>query len=341
MTRMGGGKIAFFEVSEWEKEKLSRVVLENARIKQFPEFTQIPVSQEAVDCDVLSVFIYSRVTGAVLEQFKNLKLITTRSTGYDHIDLEACAKKNIAVCNVPTYGENTVAEHTFALIFSLSRNVHKAVMRTLSGKFHFEGLCGFDLRGKTLGVVGTGNIGLHVIKIAKGIGMRVIAHDVMEKPFLAEVMAFEYAPFERVLSESDILTLHAPYLPSTHHMINKDNVKKIKKGALLINTSRGGLVDTQALLFALETGVLSGAGLDVLEGEDLIRDEREVLSSKFSEEKLKLLVENHVLMKRDDVIITPHIGFYSEEALQRILDVTIENIESFLRGAPKNLVRFS
>lgn len=330
--------IAFFEVSAWEKEKLKDVCFENGKILQFADALKLPLPPEASSCDILSVFIYSHVTEELLSQCPNVKLVTTRSTGYEHIDIPACAKKNIAVCNVPTYGENTVAEHTFALIFSLSRNVHKAYWRTVSGKFDFEGLRGFDLRGKTLGVIGTGNIGLHVIKIAKGIGMRVLAHDVVQKPFLSEVLSFDYAPFEQVLSESDIVTLHVPYNASTHHLINRETIKKIKRGALLINTARGGLVETEALLLALESGILSGAGLDVLEGEDLIRDEQEVLSKTFSEPKLRMMLQNHVLMKRDDVVITPHIGFYSEEALQRILHVTMDNIKSFLDGKPQNVV---
>ncbi len=333
--------VSFFEVSAWEKEKLKRASsenLKNLKLLQSEEPLKMPVLSAWASCDVLSVFIYSRITDEVLPHFPQLRLIATRSTGYDHIDVAACARRGITVCNVPTYGENTVAEHTFALIFSLSRNVHKAYVRTVSGKFNFDGLCGFDLRGKTLGVIGTGNIGLHVIKITKGIGMRVLAYDVVQKSFLSEVLSYDYAPFEQVLSESDIVTLHVPYNESTHHLVNKENIVKIKKGALLINTSRGGLVDTEALLFALEKGILSGAGLDVLEGEDLIREEQEILSKTFSEKKLKTLVQNHVLMKRDDVVITPHIGFYSEEALQRILNVTMDNIKSFLDGKPKNVV---
>lgn len=330
--------IAFLEVSAWEKEKLENVRFENSEILQFAEPLKLPPPSSASSSEILSVFIYSLLSADVLSHFQNLKFITTRSTGYDHINLSECARRGITVCNVPTYGENTVAEHTFALIFSLSRNVHKAYWRTVSGKFNFEGLCGFDLRGKTLGVIGTGNIGLHVIKIAKGIGMRVLAYDVMKKPFLSEVLSYDYAPFEQVLSESDIVTLHVPYNEATHHIINKENIKKMKKGALLINTSRGGLVDTEALLFALENGILSGAGLDVLEGEDIIREEHEILSKSYSEQKLKTLVQNHVLMRRDDVVITPHIGFYSEEALQRILNVTIENIQNFLDGKPQNVV---
>lgn len=288
--------------------------------------------------EYLSVFIYSHLTREIIQKAKQLKLIATRSTGFDHIDVAFCKKRGITVCNVPFYGENTVAEHTFALILSLSRSIHKAYVRTIKGNFSLEGLQGFDLKGKTLGVVGAGHIGLHVIKMAKGFGMRVVAFDVCRNTFMEEVLGFEYVPLDVLLRGSDIVSLHTPYSAKTHHLINKENIRLFKKGALLINTARGGLVDTTALTWALDNGLLGGAGLDVLEEEELIREEEQLLRKDFPVEKMKTVLENHILLHRENVVITPHIAFDSREALERILNTTLQNIESFLEGKPQNVV---
>jgi D-lactate dehydrogenase len=216
--------------------------------------------------------------------------------------------------------------------------VHKAYVKTIRGDFSLQGLKGFDLKGKTLGVIGAGHIGLHVIKMARGFDMKVLAYDVAKNHFLEEVLGFRYADLDFLLQNSDIISLHAPYSSKTHHLINRDNIQKIKKGALLINTARGALVDTHALVQALDEGILAGAGLDALEGEDLIKEEKQILSHQFDQEKLETLLKNHILIQRDNVVITPHIGFYSQEALQRILETSIDNIRSFLSHNPVNKV---
>ena len=299
----------------------------NATVK--PRFT---------DISILSVFIRSQVDRKVIEKFPDLRLIATRSTGYDHIDLEACNERGILVSNVPYYGETTVAEHTFGLILSLSRKIHKAYLRTSRGDFSLEGLRGFDLKDKTIGVVGAGRIGLHVIRIAKGFGMRAVAYDVKQDSLVAEVLGFEYVPLDELLQQSDIISLHAPLTPSTHHLINRDNLQKAKRGAILINTARGGLVDTDALIWALDEGVLSGAGLDVIEGEELIEEEAQLVRAPQPEEKLRAVLRQHVLLRREDVVITPHMAFNSWEALARIVDTTIDNIRGLMEGNPKNVV---
>jgi D-lactate dehydrogenase len=168
--------------------------------------------------------------------------------------------------------------------------------------------------------------------------MNVIAFDVQKNNFMAETLGFTYVPMETLLAQSDIISLHAPYNVHTHHMINKENIHKIKRGALLINTARGGLVETEALALALDQGILSGAGLDVLEGEDLIKEERQILSQEFSVDHLKTLLQNHILLNRENVIITPHIAFNSREAFLRILETTVSNIHGFLSGKPENLI---
>ena len=294
--------------------------------------------QEYQDAQILSVFVHSMVSREILDRMPELRFIATRSTGYDQIDLEACSERGISVSNVPRYGENTVAEHTFGLILSLSRKIYKAYQRTIAGDFSLRGLEGFDLKGKTLGVVGAGSIGLHVVRIAKGFGMDVLAYDVRPNNLIAEVLGFEYAPLEALFRRADIVSLHAPYSPATHHMINEESLMTFKRGALLINTARGGLVDTAALLWALDEGILAGAGLDVLEGEELIEEEERLLASPEAGEKLRVLLRRNILLRRPDVIVTPHMAFYSQEAIERILETTVDNIQAYLNGKPQNVV---
>jgi D-lactate dehydrogenase len=287
---------------------------------------------------VLSVFVGSRVDRQLLDACPDLRLVATRSTGLDHVDLAACADRGVAVANVPTYGENTVAEHTFALILALSRNVHKAWVRTQRGDFSIEGLRGLDLRGRTIGLIGVGHIGLHTAKIARGFGMHVLAADPRPQPLLAELVGFRYVGLEELVASADIVSLHAPLVPATRHVVDRELLKRFKRGALLVNTARGGLVDTEALLWALDEGILAGAGLDVLEGEELLTEDRRRLALERDEASLRVLVENQLLAGREDVVVTPHIGFDSIEAVQRIAEVTATNVAAFLAGHPENLV---
>ena len=331
-------KIIFFETEPGEKEYLLKQLTDGDA-----SFSQDRLSEsnadEFSDFDIISTFISSDLSGNTLRRLGKLKMIATRSTGFDHIDLSECQKRQIVVANVPSYGEYTVAEHTFALILSLSRNIHKAYMRMKSSEeFTFEGLMGFDLRGKTLGVIGAGHIGMHVIKIARGFSMRVLAYDVQKSPLLSDVLGYDYVSLDQLLENSDIISMHAPYNKHTHHLINQGNIHKIKKGALLINTARGGVIETEALLRALDEGILAGAGLDVLEGERLVREEKEILSRSYSAEEMRVLLANHLLMNRENVVITPHLAFYSKEAVMRILETTCHNILAFIKGEPTNRV---
>ena len=192
-------RIAFFEVEDWEGEYL-KGKLNGHQLKFSNEKLSLENAAQIKDFDAISVFIYSKIDEQIIQAIPNLKLITTRSTGFDHIDLEVCKKQGITVCNVPSYGENTVAEHTFALILALSRNICKACIRRFEQDFSIEGLEGFDLKGKTIGVIGTGQIGLHVIRIAKGFGMNVVAYDVHQNKLLSEVLGFEYVSLENLLA---------------------------------------------------------------------------------------------------------------------------------------------
>ncbi len=324
--------IVFTELEGWEEEHIKTSLAgHNITLIRRPIQKQDYDSFKKVD--ILSPFIYTPITEELLEKIPDIKLIATRSTGFDHVDVKACAKRDIKVVNVPFYGENTVAEHTWALILSLSRKIFQSFERTEKGNFTIDGLRGFDLKGKTLGVVGCGHIGQHVVKIAKAFEMRVVVFDPKPNDELAKELGFEYHSLDALLKEADVITLHAPYNEKTHHLLNKDNMRLIKKGAVLVNTARGGLIDTLALLDVLKEGRLAGAGLDVLEEECGIREESELLSPEYHKKyDLKLLIADHILLGRDDVIITPHNAFNSQESILRILDTTIQNIKSFIEG---------
>ena len=328
--------VAFFEVKDWEKAYLAER-LPSDKVFFAPGILATP-APELRGIQTLSVFIYSQVTREVLEALPELKFIATRSTGFDHIDLETCRSRGVAVSNVPSYGENTVAEHTVALLLMLSRKVHQSVLQVRSGHVDLAELTGFDLQGKTIGVVGAGHIGLHVIRIARGFGMHVLAHDVRRDPFLADLLGFEYATMDRLLAESDIVTLHSPLTEKTHHLVGREQFARMKTGVMIVNTSRGGLIDTDALVDALESGKVGGAGLDVLEGEELIKEEKELLQMPLDVEKLRTAVRNRVLLARDNVVFTPHNAFNSREALVRILEVTLANLDAFRAGQPVHRV---
>jgi D-lactate dehydrogenase len=332
-------KIAVFEVESWEHETFEALKAENEVLLVNEPLTSKNVSL-FTDADIISPFIYSDLKKTVLDGFKNLKLIATRSTGYDHIDLDYCSKRGIAVSNVPFYGENTVAEHVFGLLLTISHNLAEAVERTRKGDFSQTGLRGFDLMGKKLGVIGVGGIGRHVIEIAKGFGMEPIAFDVRPDLEFAAKAGFTYKSLDKVLAESDIITLHVPVNEKTVHMISAEQFSKMKDGVVIINTSRGGIMDVQALLRALADGKVAAAGLDVLEEEPAIREEAELLSSIFRKKyNLKTALANNILLHLRNVVITPHSAFNTREAVQRILKTTFENIDAFISGRPQNLVR--
>ncbi|MBI2037449.1 MAG: hydroxyacid dehydrogenase [Candidatus Magasanikbacteria bacterium] len=288
--------------------------------------------------DILAVFIESPVTKEIMGKMSRLKLISAMSTGYDHIDLKAAKKGNISVANVPTYGENTVAEHTFALILGLTRKLFESVKRVKEGKYDFDGLRGMDLKDKTLGIIGTGHIGSHVIRMAKGFDMQVVAYDVKPNRQLSKTMGFAYVSLNELLKKSDIVSLHTPLFKETYHLINKKNIKLMKPGSLLINTARGGLVEPEALLQALNEKRLAGAGLDVLEDENLLQNFEEVMNCGDNACKLKTSLINNLIIDHPNTIVTPHNAFNSTEALQRIIDVTVSNIKDFIAGRLKNKV---
>jgi D-lactate dehydrogenase len=331
-------RIAFFETTKSEEKFLRQLLGKTYQLRFHAGLLHETSREDYADAEALSVFIYSRIDAGTIDSMPHLKLIATRSTGFNHIDVDAARARAIPVCNVPYYGENTVAEHTFALILSLSRNIHKAYVRTLRNDFSLAGLQGFDLKGKTLGVIGAGSIGLHVIKMARGFGLNVIAFDLKQNHFLAETLEYTYVSLDELLHGADIITMHCPSTPATRHMINMRNVHTIKKGAIFINTARGDLIETEALHDALQTGIFAGAGLDVFEGEELVKEENQMLSRNVPVEKLQALLQKNILLRMENVILTPHMAFDSVEAVERILQTTADNIRAFDRGTRDNVV---
>jgi len=331
-------KMVIFETEPWEKKAFEKIENEHPM-----EFIEGPLTadnaEQYADAGIISTFIYSELTERVLKQFDDLKLIATRSTGYDHIDVAYCQDHRVAIANVPTYGDTTVAEHVFGLLLTISHRLTEAIDRTRRGDFSLQGLRGFDLRGKVLGVVGTGSIGRCVIRIAGGFGMEVLAFDVHPDEEAAGRMGFEYVEMDRLLSDSDVITLHVPATKATRHLLSHDEFKKMKEGVVLINTSRGEVVDVHALMHALADGRIRAVGLDVLPEEPAIREEAELLRTVFHKRHdLETLLADHLLLRLRNVYITPHSAFNTCEAVERILKTTAENIAAFLRGEPQNLV---
>lgn len=287
------------------------------------------------DVDAISGYSFVHLDKKLLSKFNSLKLISTISTGIDHINIEYCKSKNITVCNAPDYGSVTVAEYTFALILAVSKNIKKSIFKVASGKFDFNGLTGFDLHGKTIGIIGTGKIGRNVIKIAKGFGMHVLAYDLIVQKQLENELGFKYVSLGRLLSASDIVTIHLHLLNSTKHIMNKQCFNMMKKHSIFINTARGGLIDTAALVHALESGHISGAGIDVLEDENIARARWS--SKNLTSKQKQLVVLNKKLINMPNVVVTPHTAFNTDEANLRMLETAVNNIISFERGKPQNI----
>jgi D-lactate dehydrogenase len=345
--------IVCFTETEPQSEQYFEANLAGEQLSFCGELTEV-----APDIECLSIFIGSRISAEVLSDHPDLRFIATRSSGVDHIDLAACSRRGVTVSSVPSYGENTVAEHTFALLLAISRRVRQAMTMKRGGSFSFESLRGFDLKDKTVGVIGAGRIGLHVVRIAKAFGMNVVAHDVNASQIFAEVLGFEYVSLDELLQKSDIVSLHAPLTPSTFHILNREALAKCRPGVIIVNTARGALIDTAALLDALDSGLVGGAGLDVLEDERLFRHDVSKLMTEqiiadlqriSSPEEMHMrnpgrlteiqqLKANDTLLSRPNVVFTPHIAFNSAEAVRRIDEVTVENIRAFAAGNPINVV---
>lgn len=333
-------KIVFFETTPDTKTYVEKHWDEpDTNLFFFEEDIDDLSPESYADADYVSPFVNSFIKGKYLENFTNLKGIATRSTGFDHIDGAAAREKGINVSNVPHYGENTVAEHTFALLLALSRRIPEAVDRTRSLSFSPEGLTGFDIKDKTLGIIGMGRIGSHVARMAKGFDMNVIAYDPFPRQELADEIGFTYVELDDIVRLSDVISLHTAYRPETHHILNSDHLTQFKKGVILLNTARGGLIETSMILEGLKSGVIGGAGLDVLEEECHISEEVELYSKQFQKTcNINTLLQDHMIIHHPRVIVTPHCAFNSREALERIYATTLDNLRAMLKGQPQNIV---
>lgn len=330
-------KIAIFETKGWQKTHLAKKLKKHSVTFFEERINDVPVSKFK-GTEAIVTFINSKVRKDIIAACKNLKVIATMSTGFDHIDTAYAKSKKIPVCSVPFYGENTVAEHAMALLLTLTRNIHTSVAHSLKGDHSIKGLMGYDLKGKTIGVIGGGHIGLNTVHMARGFGMNVLVFDLYRNEFMHEVLGFEYATMDEIYKKSDIISLHVPYNTHTHHMLDKKAFNKMKKGVILINTSRGGVIDSAALKYALDKKIISKAGLDVLENEQDILFDRHEEEFKDDKERVKTFRLNQDIITRENVLFTPHTAFDTKEAISRILDTTVGNIEGVINKKPVNVV---
>jgi D-lactate dehydrogenase len=327
-----------FDATEPEEQTLYNEVLAGNDIR-FLDTSLTTPQDDMKDAEVLSVFVSSTVSRAMIETMPNLKCIATRSMGFDHIDKEAAKERGIAVVYVPSYGTRTVAEFAFALILALSRKAYAAydLLRS-EGSVDVKRFEGFDLSGKTIGVVGTGKIGKNMARIAKGFNMNVLLCDTFHDDAFAQEIGCSYFSLDETVAQSDIVSLHVPLMPATKHMINAQILARFKRGSMLINTARGGLIETRALVEALNAGVLGSAGLDVIEGEKALFDEMSLLTGSHPVTDFEELVAAHALVDMPNVIVTPHIAFNTREAKHEIASTTAQNIASFIGGTPQNTI---
>lgn len=335
-----------FEYREVEKKFFREHKFDNLNIKFYkealtPEFLET-ISQEILnDTCIISVFINSVVNEKVVKEFKNLRIIATRSTGYDHIDLRACSNKNVAVVNVENYGATSVAQYTFGLILLLVRKVIPAIT-VVKENIHKSDMIfnGKDLSKMTIGVVGTGAIGAAVCRLAKCFGMKILAYDVCQKKELVEELKLEYMSLEELLEKSDIVTAHVPYTGHNYHMFSGKQFSMMKKDAYFLNTSRGEIVDLPALYEYVENGHIAGVALDVLTCESIGFSCKQ-LASKLNKESLECYNEAKAvekLCKYDNVIITPHIAYSTQDAVDYILESTMRSINHIICGGDTNRI---
>jgi len=326
-------RIAFFGVKSWERETIEKEIikLDSFGVGIFKGEIQDNI-ELAAKYDILSPFVNSKLTKVVLDKLPDLKLVATRSTGIDHIDCAECKKRKVEVVNVPMYGSDTVAEYAMGLLLAVTKKIVVAHQSVEEGSFNPEGLTGVDLIGKTIGVIGIGKIGQNVIHIAKGFRMKVLGVDHKPDPKLAKRMGLKYVDLETCLKQSDFITVHVPFIPETFHMINKKNIKLMKPGSYLINTSRGPVVEIESLVWALNNKILAGVGLDVTEEEQLVDKVSTVMGDKINKDDLREVVSFHLLRDRDDVVFTPHNAFNTKEAVERIVETTINNINKFIKS---------
>ena len=325
-------KIAFFSTKSYDREFFDKYVSTHEII-----YFEAPLNEQtanlAAGCNAVCVFVNDKLNAGIIAELKKMgvQLIALRCAGFNNVDLAAAKDNIIKVVRVPAYSPHAVAEHAVALILTLNRKTHKAYNRVREGNFSLERLTGFDLYGKTVGVIGTGKIGETFCDIMLGFGCRVLAFDLVENKQLAS-KGVDYLPIVDVFEQADIISLHCPLNEQTKHIINGQTIHMMKEGVMLINTSRGALVDTKTVVQALKTGRIGYLGLDVYEQEEKL----------FFNDLSENIIQDDVIMRLlsfPNVLITSHQGFFTEEALTQIAQTTLGNIDAFETGGVlKNVV---
>ena len=328
--------ITFFSTQPYDREFF---IKENTDFGFQLDFIEAALDETTVDLvkksEAVCVFVNDKVDKDVIEclSAKGVKVIALRCAGFNNVDVHAAKENNIKICRVPAYSPQAVAEHAVAMILTLNRKTHKAYNRVREQNFSLNGLLGFNLYGKTVGVIGTGNIGRAFCKIMLGFGCKVLAFDLIANKEM-EALGVDYVPLTDLFAESDVISLHSPLNGQTHNIINADTINMMKTGVMLINTSRGGLVDTKAVIAGLKTGKLGFVGIDVYEQEEKL----------FFRDLSANIIEDDVisrLISFSNVLITAHQGFFTKEALTRIAAVTLSNIRSAIKNSDlKNNVCF-
>ncbi|MCC9606785.1 2-hydroxyacid dehydrogenase [Blastopirellula sp. JC732] len=320
-------QVAVFSTKSYDREFLLSASTESEICYDFFEerLTQRTVVL-ARDFPAVCCFVNDELSASVIEAIAagGTKMIALRCAGFNNCNLHAAAEHGVKVARVPAYSPYAVAEHTVGLILTLNRKFHKAYNRVREGNFALQGMLGFDLHGKTIGVVGTGKIGQIAASILQGFGCRILAFDVHQNPECVAA-GVEYVELDQLFAESDVVTLHCPLLPSTKYLVNEASIAKMKPGVMLINTSRGGLVDAKAVIEGLKTGQIGYVGLDVYEEE----------ADLFFEDRSELVIQDDVfsrLLTFPNVLITGHQAFFTRNALEAISQVTTENLRQFLKG---------
>jgi D-lactate dehydrogenase len=333
-------KIAFFDITEdWKKKEILKSFKKEEVLLFKTHFEETPISQFK-NCDSISCFVYSNITKEILEKLPKVKSIFLRSTGFNNCDINYCKTKKISVFNVPHYGENTVAEFTFSHLLNISRNFVKSINRVESQSFDFSNLRGFDLKNKNIGLIGFGNIGKKMAKMCNGFDMNVECYvrdtKKYEKGNENSNITFTNN-LTNLLKKSDIISLHMPLNKNTTHFLSKYEFSKMKKGMILLNTSRGELINTKDLLEALDKKIISYCGFDVIEGEIPIKDEVDLFNKNISCcNEDNLIIQDHKLLNHKNVFVTPHTAFNTIDALKRILSTTIKNIKNFTENKKTN-----
>ena len=320
--------VVFYDTKNYEQAIFEKELFDDFSLvfKDYPLNDSVDLTFQEENAQIISVFPSSRLDVEVLRKFKNLKLLITRSVGFSHIDIDYCSKNGIVVANAPSYGDYTVAEFSFALLLNLVRRICFGQAELKIGEMYPETF-GMELYGKTIGIVGTGAIGSKSVKIAKGFSMNVICYDICHNLEIEEKYQVKYTTLDTLCKLSDIIMLHAPLNTHSYHMLDREKLSLLKESAVIINTARGELIDTEALYDALIENKIKGAALDVLEFEDTLSNKRP--GENLDLRNLRTSLINSKLMQLSNVIATPHMAYDTNEAIHRILNKTLETIREF------------